>query len=145
MRCTRQWGWGLGSSCGNKRGGQMQSTTAVTGTPTRGHALAHWASAEGTRSSTAEQGGRRERRWRRDADRTSHLLEDAYGNSTKALKALTHDTLSVPHQPHCTQPCPACTCAVPVPRCAVQCGGIQASVYECVVGCRCLRSGVPGS
>jgi hypothetical protein len=40
-----------------------------TGTPTRGHALAHWASAEGTRSSTAQQGGRRERRWRRDADK----------------------------------------------------------------------------
>jgi hypothetical protein len=41
----------------------------VTGTPTRGHALAHWASAEGTRSSTAQQGGRGERRWRRDADK----------------------------------------------------------------------------
>jgi hypothetical protein len=56
------------------RGAKQGSPMAVTGTPTRGHALAHWASSEGTRSSTAQQGGRRERRWRRDADKAPPLL-----------------------------------------------------------------------
>jgi hypothetical protein len=57
-----------------RAGGKGSPAGSRTGTPTRGHALAHWASAEGTRSSTAEQGGRRERRWRRDADEAPPLL-----------------------------------------------------------------------
>jgi hypothetical protein len=46
----------------------------MAGRSTRGHALTHLFSAESTRSSAAEQAGRRERRWRSDTDKTSPLL-----------------------------------------------------------------------
>jgi hypothetical protein len=54
---------GSGPVVGTRAGGKGSPMGSLTGTPTRGHALAHaWASAEGThtkqRSSTAEQGGR---------------------------------------------------------------------------------------
>jgi hypothetical protein len=65
---------GSGPVGGTSAGGKGSLTGSLTGTPTRGHALAHWASAEGTQSSTAEQGGRRERRWRRDAGDAPPLL-----------------------------------------------------------------------
>jgi hypothetical protein len=72
---TRYTQGGSGPVVGTRAGGKGSSPMgSLTGTPTRGHALAHWAPAEGTRSSTAEQGGRRERRWRRDADKTPPLL-----------------------------------------------------------------------
>jgi hypothetical protein len=64
----------------DKRGGQRQSDGSLywhTNPRPRPRTLG--LAAEGTRISTSHQGGRRERRWRRDADKTCPLLLLGFG------------------------------------------------------------------
>jgi hypothetical protein len=82
---------GSGPVGGTSAGGKGSPTGRLTGTPTRGHALAQWASAEGTQSSTAEQGGGRGRGWRRYRNQT--IQSPLLVGSTSFFRSLNSESL----------------------------------------------------